>query len=289
MSFEQSTSFAQSRHTKHFDLIQRMWQTDAAPDSMNGTWVTPEEADRLKRWMYPDTVSKNLFNSLLRLKNIRNPIVVDVGAGPNTNLGTWLTEEHGGRYIAIDIDDRSLKEHADKGRETHKLDVAASPLPFEDNAIDVAHARFLLMHLSKEKRRHVIREMLRVSREAVILLDWDWNSVGGTPLVERFKAYALTFCERRGVEPFIGSRIIEEVSKAAQEMGISVRSYKGDDLRKEGAYYAELIDLMRTMISIEGNSPEAETILKELIAENKKQSPAPFRSASISVAVVSKN
>ncbi|MBI4359707.1 MAG: class I SAM-dependent methyltransferase [Candidatus Jacksonbacteria bacterium] len=187
------------------------------------------EAERLKALEFPVFVSEQL------LGDINGKTVLDIGAGTNTILQSWISEK-GGKYIALD----PVKQYAQEQRAEGVFSVVGKgeDLPFQNSSVDVAHTRFVLMHLDAERRAGVIQEARRVSKERALFLEYDWNTIVGGEKIKRFVDFCAKIAGPLGINLFMGSSLENDIRHVIGENGkFQIQHF----LREKGDYYAELI------------------------------------------------
>lgn len=143
-----------------------------------------QETERLSTFDLPNSVSVEAIGNIG--PNIH---VLDVGAGPNTSLFSFV-QSHGGEYTALDKNPEFLEKQKSVGAKTALGDVRA--LPFEDESFDVSHARFVIAHLGEDKEKS-LREVLRVTKPSgrAIIIDYDWSTANGTEVFEAVKDFMI--------------------------------------------------------------------------------------------------
>lgn len=104
-----------------------------------------------------------------------HPTMLDVGAG-NGYFSYWL--QGLGEVTAIDYSDVILKNNPAK----KKMVMDARSLTFRDDSFDLAFCHAVLHHIHRDDRPKVLREMARVSRKYVVIVEPNrWN-----PLIAAF-------------------------------------------------------------------------------------------------------
>lgn len=246
------------------------------------TEVGDAEKKRLQELEYPTSISESLIGDDLEGKTI-----LDLGAGPNLALGRF-TKEHLGTYLAFDINTAFLEEQ--KKGEATPIRGSIDCLPFKENAIDIVHTRFVLMHLSPQERAKAIREALRVTKEKTLFLEYDWGAVTGGEIIEAFKQFAVAFMQLRGMEPFMGAKLADTVREAIQDkFQIEEKRFH----REAGNYYNEIIPLTKSMREVLTVIKEEQLLstlnglLARLESESQKEEPEIFTRPDI-VAVEAK-
>ena len=144
--------------------------------------------------------------------------VLEVGAGL-CQMARAMATTTGRAVVAIEKDRRQIERASTQVEATAPLvdlrEGDATSLPLEDEewgSFDVAHARFLLEHVTDPQR--VVDEMLRAVRVGgrVLLLDDDHELLRLSPSVPAVEAAWTTYwkCyESHGCDPLVGRRLPE--------------------------------------------------------------------------------
>ena len=164
-----------------------------------GSLDVSAEAERLRVFEYPNSISKELLGS-----DLAGKFVLDIGAGDNKTLGTFVKENQGS-YIAIDI--REPGQERMGVRLTADLKKARIP----NGMADIAHVRFMLAHFAEVDRKKVIPEIVGGASERAILIDYDWTAVAGNEFMEELKKLNFDAQELTGFTPDYGARLAREV------------------------------------------------------------------------------
>lgn len=172
--------------------------------------VPQEEWERLKQIGYPNYVSETILGRL----DLRDKKILDSGAGPNAKLAEFVIEK-GGVYVPMDLQPVALQQMRDQ---LHPKDQFrgvvgdARALPFGDGAFDVVHQRFVLMNIAKESRKKALQELLRVGREKLVLLEYNWEALRSTDnpeVIETFRGAALELFKGFASDPYMGKQFDE--------------------------------------------------------------------------------
>jgi len=209
-------------------------------------------------------------------ENVKDKIVLDLGAGPSTALGKWVNKK-GGHYIALDIQGTFLEEHAKKGHDVVQGNI--EHLPYKPKTIDIAHTRLVLMHLSSEMRKQAVQEIIKVTKEKCLFLEPDWNSFLGSVVVNRLRDFALRFLTKRS-DPYMGVKLKKEIELILS--GTDLKIAETRFLREAGTDYDELIKIIASLKSLVEQTdpaliPEAEEIARAINEEAGKERPEAFK------------
>lgn len=252
--------------------------------------VPAEEVERLSSYDYPNTISRKFLPDRLDGKT-----VLDVGSGSSSALQKMI-EERGGSYVALEKNSDLLHARPSYGKQVQG---DARQMPFVHDGstkkIDVAHCRFVLMHLSAEDRLRVIQEINRIANEAVFL-EYDWGSwekrlkedmityadrpefQKSLALQKRFIENSKALGETAGAEMNMGEKLKEEVQGV---VGKPIRETRIE--RVPGDYYNDMV-LVGTKANIpmwrklknEKGATEMEDIVQEITSLDAKER-APFQ------------
>ena len=125
---------------------------------------------------------------------VEGKTVLDVGAGMSTALGAWV-KQRGGEYIAFDIQEGVIREHAQAGHVAIQGDIAQA-IPVLPTA-DIVHVRLVLMHLIRQKRNRAIEEVFRAAKERCLFIEPDWTEFCGNAVVNRLRDLAIRILGQR--------------------------------------------------------------------------------------------
>lgn len=252
-----------------------------------GGEISQEEIEYFKQVKYPQFVSESVL-----LGKCRDKMVVDVGAGPSTFLGEWITGPQDGLYIATDIHEQSLKLQREKGLQAAVEDISA--LSFDSASVDIAHERFVLMHLrDDEQRKKAISEMVRIVRNRAIFIEYDWSSFSGGLVVNGLRDFMLKVFPKH-VDPYLGKILRRKVEDVLfQEYFPAYEIQQISFQRSQGVYYDELVPLVRSFHAVMRRlqTPfisEAKRFVEIIENEAKKPSPELFVPPTIVAVVVIK-
>jgi len=202
---------------------------------------------------------------------------LDVGSGGDDRLGLDLSKKSV-IYTAFDKDPRFLEKLRGSNLST-KIGNILFPQP-DLGSYDIVHTRCLLMHIPEEHRPKVIRNILNLAIERAIFLELDWSTFeAGGNVTEEFQKFSLELISEFS-DPLIGKRLLQEVAKVAEGKG-NVREIKDDVFRREaGAYYYEIIPLVKMMIRMMEQKEHrllgrGKEVLRMITEESKKQDHCP--------------
>lgn len=220
--------------------------------------VNEEEKERLQALDYPNFVSESIIG-----ENLEGKIVLDVGAGPNTELGKFV-RKHGGEYLAFDISEAFLESQ--KRENSNAVRGNAKELPFRDSSVDIAHERFVLMHLSPEDRKKVIEELFRISKNKTIFAEYDWSVAGGSEAVNKFIEIQKSLTPKIGVDILMGGKVREEVEDCLGEDGVEAKRFQRGpgDYSKEWAMLGKTTQKLFDNLIDKDQAAEIQHVIQEL-------------------------
>jgi SAM-dependent methyltransferase len=82
-------------------------------------------------------------------ENIKNPVVVDLGAGYGTDLLNVKKSLGRGTYVAVEEHAPYRKMLKAEGITSHAVNIETDKLPFEDNSVDVIIANQIIEHVKE--------------------------------------------------------------------------------------------------------------------------------------------
>jgi len=122
------------------------------------------------------TYVKNKIAFICKFFTSSSPLsIVDIGAG-NGYFSYWWNQK--GTVTAIDYSDVMLQNNPVK----KKLVMDARHLEFADSSFDLTFCHAVLHHIDRKDRPQVLREMKRVSKKHVVIIEPNRNN----PLVAMF-------------------------------------------------------------------------------------------------------
>ena len=171
-----------------------------------GTHISLEEIERLKTFDFPTR-----FSLALLPRNMRGKTIIDVGAGANVSLGNEV-KRGGGKYIAIDKSLEMLKQQKSDDPKRFALQSDILYLPFS-RKLNIAHTRFVLMHLNKAQRIRAIQELCMVAHVNYIL-EYNWKTFSPpNDLLQEFVRINYEVASLAGIDLEIGAMLKELVEE----------------------------------------------------------------------------
>lgn len=127
---------------------------------------------------------------LRRMRLPHGAVVLDVGAGAGQLLSCIREQRPDIRLIGAELDHASALSIRRAGLTAVRCD--GMRLPFEDNSVDAAINSLVLHHLSNDEAAKLIREMNRVSRHGIVVVDLHRSAIA----YYGFKVLSLPFFQR---------------------------------------------------------------------------------------------
>jgi len=123
------------------------------------------------------------------------PRVLDIGTGTGTLAGIF--DQKGARVTGIDISPGMLRQARKKYSQVNFIQAPAHSLEeMEDNSFEVVSAAFVIHEMPPDYRLNLFKQMQRVAREAVLIIDYVPNNNPLIALVENMeKSYYREFLE----------------------------------------------------------------------------------------------
>ena len=231
------------------------------------------EEERLKLIKYPNEVSEELLDE----SDLKGRKVLDAGAGPNSGLAKYINER-GGMYVPLDVREgylRAMKtDLGESNTPSYGVVGDVGRMPFRDGEFDVVHERFVLMNLVPANQKRAFEEMLRVAKDEVILMAYDWSAIGSPThpeIAERFKRAGTTLLTHMISDPYFGRRLEKFVRDVSPGVRVHIRHFEREANEEN---VPELILICRSLrdgarmaSEREGLSPETKERLEESAKE----------------------
>lgn len=251
--------------------------------------IPKEEIERMEKIEYPTYVSETLLNSL----DLKDKKVLDSGAGPNPRLAEFVARK-GGMYVPLDLRADVLKEVKTK-LETEYVPFYGAigdvhQLPFKDRSFDVVHQRFVLMNIIKESRKKALEELLRVSKEKLVLLEYNWKTLSSTKNPEaakRFQQLAFKIFKTFSTDPYMGEQFEDLLKEIDPNLKFSIQHFKRkEDVANTPEFILNLkafYNIAKNMLKDEEYAEEIKTFIEEL-----EKSPVEFAPPEVVAMVIEK-
>ena len=224
------------------------------------------EAERMEKiYRYPNSISKKLIGK------ISGKTILDMGCGPNSQLGKWVIH-NGGQYIALDKNYQYLDKQKARlkqatiiqGDVTDIINVTEILYKFIP---EIAHVRFLLVHLGDPenlKAKLNLVYLLKYIMKKTVIMEHDWSTIKGSNVIEKFRNLSIEICAQAGMDLEIGAKVFKFVSESVSKYS-DIRITQKVFRRLAGHYYHELLPLARLLIGLINNNPSLSHYLERIL------------------------
>ncbi len=250
----------------------------------NQTGPLDAEADRLRNFDVPTQASIEAIGPIQA-----GTKVLDIGSGENLGFGGYVRAQ-GADYISLDIRHGSLIEQSIAGG--HAVEGDARALPFPENSVDTAHARFVLAHFGHEDRGKIVAETLNSLKPSgqAVLIDYDWTAIDGSEAMLRLRDFTL-----ENVKIFDGKFGADSVGELGHNVAGQAGVYEVRTSSPHLVDYAPVLGLrqvtLRSLV-MSGAGPDlidqATSIFDRLVEEAESEHPPGFRMPDMVAVVVTK-
>jgi ubiquinone/menaquinone biosynthesis C-methylase UbiE len=153
--------------------------------------------------------------------------IVDIGCGTGALCGALL--EEGLRVVGIDQAEKMLRVARRKTPDGSFIAGSVlEKLPFEDKSFDLSIASYVAHGLRAKERKKMYKEMARVTKERVIIYDYNEKTSPFTSLVERLE----------GGDYFQFIRFaLQEMEECVSEMKMCFSDVEVINVSTRGAWY----------------------------------------------------
>lgn len=253
--------------------------------------TTPEQdLERLKRITYPNVVSE----AVLAPFPLEEKKVLDVGSGPNTGLAEYVARR-GGMYVPLELRADALSQMQStlqaEGVSFYGVQGDVLELPFKDEAFDVVHQRFLFMNLTPETRVRALRELLRVAKNNLVFIEYNWRTFMSTKdqaTVEHCKKLVFAAFARFSIDPYMGEKFPQLLDTSEPALTYQVQKFSREEAVENTP---ELILNLRSLGDAVENVLHDDELAEKLkrLADELERQPIAFEPPEIVVATVTKS
>ncbi len=252
--------------------------------------IPQAEIERLKNIEYPNFVSETLLNNL----DLEGKKLLDSGAGSNAGLAEFVAKKKG-MYVPIDLRTDMLKVMQSKLEKTdapfYGIQSDVKAMPFADKAFDFVHQRFVLMNIPPADRKHALEELLRVSKEEIILIEYNWRTLKSTEnpkMIEEFRNIAFKIFSKFSTDPYMGEKLNDLLEEISPSLDYSLQSFKREE---DVANTPELILNLRGFSQIAKNVLADQDLLEkcEKLIEKLGKTPLKFSPPEVVTALIKKS
>jgi ubiquinone/menaquinone biosynthesis C-methylase UbiE len=155
--------------------LERIDKGDYTPEEYEGCMV---ELRRVNRWLGDVSAMRGTMLPEIEGDGAREFSLLDVGAGTGELLresARWARERRlTARLVGLELNERAARAMLEESREFDEIAAVrgdAMHLPFDDGAFDYVMCSLFTHHLRDEGVVAVLREMSRVARRRVYVID----------------------------------------------------------------------------------------------------------------------
>ena len=196
-----------------------------------------QSMDYFEQWQYLSVAAKDWQNDpseqqhpgrakVAELVKAAGNSVLEVACGIGIDYPRY--KELGVNYMGVDITPRFIEEAQRRGVPAQVAD--GRNLPFPDNSFDTVYAKDLFIHLPPNVWRQVLKEMARVARKQVLILDDAWY--GRTLYLLREKYHALVKGKVQELLFYNNLYAEDDFHKEAESLGLTVEVTQGGNVKR---------------------------------------------------------
>jgi ubiquinone/menaquinone biosynthesis C-methylase UbiE len=172
-------------------MFEKFRHRSLEPENLDKGSYTAEEYEgclvelrRVNEWLGDaNALRDSLFKEIGR-RDLRSFSVLDVGAGSGELLrvaAKWARETNRqASLVGLELNERSARailEESAEFREISSVRASGFQLPFGDNSFDYVIQSLTLHHFDDEGAIQILREMARVARRRIFVIDLNRNPV----------------------------------------------------------------------------------------------------------------
>src|SRR2546423_10393564 len=172
-------------------MFEKFRQRSLEPENLDKGSYTPEEYEgclvelrRINEWLGDANALRDSLLKEIGRKNLRSFSVLDVGAGSGELLrvtAKWAREtSRQASLVGLELNERSAQAILDEStdfREISSVRASGFQLPFGDNSFDYVIQSLTLHHFDDAGAVNILREMARVARTGIFVIDLNRNPV----------------------------------------------------------------------------------------------------------------
>ena len=196
-----------------------------------------QSMDYFEQWQYLPVAAKDWQNDpteqahpgrakVAELVKEAGCSVLEVACGIGIDYPRY--KELGVAYTGVDITPRFVEEAQHRGVPCQVGD--ARNLPFPDGSFDTVYAKDLFIHLPPNMWRQVLKEMARVARKQVLILDDAWY--GRTLYLLREKYHALVKGKMQELLFYNNLYAEDDFKREAEALGLTVGVVQGGSVKR---------------------------------------------------------
>ena len=172
-------------------MLEKFRQRSLEPENLDKGSYTAEEYEgclaelrRVNEWLGDANALRDSLLKEIGRKNLRSFSVLDVGAGSGELLrvtAKWARETNRkASLVGLELNERSAQAILDEStdfREISSIRANGFKLPFADNSFDYVIQSLTLHHFDDAGAVKILREMARVARTGIFVIDLNRNPV----------------------------------------------------------------------------------------------------------------
>src|SRR4030095_1862956 len=170
-------------------MFERFQQRSYELENLDKGTYTPEEYEgclvelrRVNQWLGDATVLHNTFFAEIERSGLQEFSALDVGAGSGELLrvtALWARETNRqSSLVGVELNERSAQAILGESKDYPEISSAQADglrLPFSDKSFDCAIQSLTLHHFDDEGAVNLVREMARVTRRGLFIIDLHRN------------------------------------------------------------------------------------------------------------------
>ena len=172
-------------------MFEKFRQRSLEPENLDKGSYTPEEYEgclvelrRVNEWLGDANALRDSLLKEIGQRDLRSFSVLDVGAGSGELLrvtAKWAREtSRQASLVGLELNERSAQAILDEStgfREISSVRASGFQLPFGDNSFDYVIQSLTLHHFDDAGAVRILREMARVARGGIFVIDLNRNPV----------------------------------------------------------------------------------------------------------------
>lgn len=172
-------------------MFEKFRQRSLQPENLDKGSYTPEEYEgclvelrRVNEWLGDANALRDSLLKEIERRDLRSFSVLDVGAGSGELLrvtAKWAREtSRRASLVGLELNARSAQAILDEStgfREISSVRASGFQLPFGDSSFDYAIQSLTLHHFDDAGAVKILREMARVARRGIFVIDLNRNPV----------------------------------------------------------------------------------------------------------------
>jgi ubiquinone/menaquinone biosynthesis C-methylase UbiE len=172
-------------------MFEKFRQRSLEPENLDKGSYTPEEYEgclvelrRVNEWLGDANALRDSLLKEIGRRDLRSFSVLDVGAGSGELLrvtAKWAREtSRRASLVGLELNERSAQAILDESigfREISSVRASGFQLPFGDSSFDYAIQSLTLHHFDDAGAVKILREMARVARRGIFVIDLNRNPV----------------------------------------------------------------------------------------------------------------